>query len=73
MSVREDLAKILAGGHITSDSIMWAVADELLKAHAHELAEEIRDFAARRLQIDSDDETYGMNMAADLIDPKVEK
>lgn len=46
---------------------------DLLMMHAHDLAEEIRDFAAKRLQIDSDDETYGMNMAADLIGPKVEK
>lgn len=50
-----------------------AIADLILNGHAHELAEEIRDFAARRLQIDSDDETYGMHMAADLIDPEVKK
>jgi hypothetical protein len=41
--------------------------------HAHELAEGIRDFAAKRTRIDSEDETYGMNMGADLIDPKVNK
>lgn len=69
MSVREDLAKILAGGHITSDSIMWAVADELLKAHAHELAGQIRDELFDSYGGFHD----GVHAAADLIDPKVEK
>lgn len=72
MSVREDLAKILAGGHITSDSIMWAVADKLLKAHAHELAERIRNEDAA-LGGETYQHGWSFQDAADLIDPKVEK
>ena len=55
---------------VTNDVAADEILTNLLNEHAHELAEGIRDFAARRIQIDSDDETYGMHMAADLIDPK---
>ena len=52
-------------------------ADDLIKKlkdeWAHELAKEIREFAAKRTRIDSEDETHGMNMGADLIDPKAKK
>lgn len=50
-----------------------AVAKELYNLVAHELAEEIRDFAARERDMYSDDELGGMQSAADRIDPKVEK
>lgn len=74
--IRASLVADLSLSHVFYHDAEYE-ADDLLqrlkKEWAHELAEEIRDFAAKRLQIDSDDETYGMHMAADLIDPKFEK
>lgn len=65
MSARSWIYDRLTGACIDPEE-----ANRYLDAYAHELAEGIRDFAARRIQIDSDDETYGMHMASDLIDPE---
>jgi hypothetical protein len=71
--VRASLVADLSPSHIFYHDAEYEADDLLGRLRgqwAHELAEEIRDFAARRIQIDSDDETYGMHMAADLIDPE---
>lgn len=41
MSARERLINILSGGHDSQKGAMGAVADEILDAHANELADQI--------------------------------
>ena len=47
-------------------------AREVLRQHAHQLAEQQREFAERTLRVFSQEEQASVLAAADLIDPEVQ-
>ena len=70
MKAQTKISLALKATQFTEDQAEF-LAEELYNAVAHELAEEIRN--SKRLRDYTDDHMSDCNMAADEIDPEVEK
>lgn len=75
MSARDQLIRILSGGHESQYAAMGPVADQILGVYANELADKVTARAAADPDENWDAVTWkrGMDAAADLIRPKGEE